>query len=178
MNAKHARQPGDDCFQPIHHSPEQRSMNTSPATSTLFKPTGDTPIPGGTFSYFRGRNRFRIYEIIVKEFLKSGLTQATLARRLGRRPEVVNRVLGAPANLTLDTVSDFLFAISGAEPTCGVQYPLDQAPRNYRGPEWLSGSETGTSGAPIIGKWQTQLTTPLGRPVPTRTMATTMTEIH
>jgi hypothetical protein len=145
-------------------------MNTSPVTSTLSKPAGDIRVPDGTLTYFRGRNRFRIYEIVVREFLNSGLTQAALARRLGRRPEVVNRVLSAPANLTIDTVSDFLFAISGAEPACVVQYPLDESPRNYRHPEWLSSSGTSTSGTAVIGEWNK--TTSSGTAIGNETLGT------
>jgi hypothetical protein len=33
-----------------------------------------------------------------------------------------------------------LFAISGAEPVYGVQYPLKEPSRNYRQPEWLASS--------------------------------------
>jgi hypothetical protein len=151
-------------------------MTTSPATSTLSKPIGDARVPDGTLAYFRGRNRFRLYEIIVKEFLKSDRTQATLARRLGRRPEVVNRVLSAPANLTIDTVSDFLFAISGAEPAYGLQYPLDQAPRNYGSPEWLSHSThsltTTSAGVSTTWEWEGITRNPSGG---TNTIVTRMT---
>lgn len=113
-------------------------MNTSPQTSILSNPSGDEPIPIGTLAYFQGRNRSRIYEAVLREFLQSGISQATLARRIGKRAEQVNRLLGAPGNWTLDTVSDLLFAISGAEPVYGVQYPLKEPARNYRQPEWLT----------------------------------------
>jgi hypothetical protein len=112
-------------------------MNTSPQTSMLSNPFGDEPVPEGTLAYFRGRSRSRIYESVLREFLRSGISQATLARRMGKRAEQINRLLGAPGNWTLDTVSDLLFAISGAEPVYGVQYPLKEPPRNYRKPEWL-----------------------------------------
>lgn len=121
-------------------------MNTYQATSTLFNPEGDALVPAGTLGYFQARNRSRIYEAVLQEFLQSGITQAALARRLGKRPEQINRLLGAPGNWTLDTVSDLLFAISGAEPVYGVQYPLRDPDRNYRHPEWLQ-EVTGAGGA-------------------------------
>jgi hypothetical protein len=73
----------------------------------------------------------------MKEFRNSGLSQADLARRLGKRPDVVCRLLGGPGNWTLDTMSDLLFAISGAAPTFNVEYPLNNPQRNQIGPVWL-----------------------------------------
>jgi hypothetical protein len=105
--------------------------------SILSNPEGSERIPVGTLAYFRARDRWRVYEFVLGEFQKSGLTKAELARRLGKRPEVVSRLLGAPGNWTLDTVSDLLFAISGAEPAYRAQHPLDQPRQNMQQPEWL-----------------------------------------
>lgn len=79
-----------------------------------------------------------MYELVVSEFQKSRITKATLARRLGKRPEIISRLLGAPGNWTLNTVSDLLFAISGGEPEYGVRHPLREPPRNYIEPEWAT----------------------------------------
>ena len=106
----------------------------------LSKPEGRFPIPLGTLGYFRGRNRWRIYEFVLAEFRKSGLSQADLARRLRKRPEVISRLLGAPGNWGLDTMSDLLFAISGGEPRYGIAHPLDGAARNDVRPDWLDES--------------------------------------
>lgn len=103
----------------------------------LRNPEGAVQIPLGTLGYFRGRNRWRIYGLVLNEFKKSDLSQAELARRMGKRPEVISRLLGAPGNWGLDTVSDILFAISGAEPSYSVTYPLDASPRNDTQPHWL-----------------------------------------
>jgi hypothetical protein len=113
-------------------------VTTSQRTSSLFKPKGDERISVGTLGYFQARNRNRLYETIIREFQNSGISQATLARRLGKRPDVVCRWLGSPGNWTLDTVSDLLFAISGGEPEYSIAYPLDRPSRNYTDPEWLS----------------------------------------
>ena len=130
-------------------------MNTSPKTSTLSKPTSEERIPIGTLAYFRSRNRWRLYDLVISEFQKSGISKATLARRLGKRPEVVTRLLGAPGNWSEDTVSDLLFAISGAEPNYGVQYPLSGPPRNLRQPDWLQEprqrNSNGKSSASSVG---------------------------
>jgi hypothetical protein len=103
----------------------------------LSKPEGAGRIPLGTLGYFRARNKWRVYDLVLREFKKSELSQADLARRLGKRPEVISRLLGAPGNWGLDTVSDLLFAIAGGEPVYGVAYPLNEAARNDAQPDWL-----------------------------------------
>jgi hypothetical protein len=103
----------------------------------LSKPEGDARIPLETQLYFRARNKNRAYDAVIREFLKSGLSQATLARRLGKRPEIISRLLGAPGNWTLDTVSDLLLAISGSEVKYEISSPFERRKRNYNGPQWL-----------------------------------------
>jgi hypothetical protein len=78
----------------------------------------------GVLAYFRERQRLRLYEVVVTEFLRSGITKAELARRMGRKPEQITRWLGAPGNWTLDTVSDLLLAISRSELDAALSYPL------------------------------------------------------
>jgi hypothetical protein len=113
------------------------TSKTAMTTTRLSNPTGDNRVPLGTLGYFQARNKRRAYSLVMKEFRKSGLSQADLARRLGKGPDVVCRLLGGPGNWTLDTVSDLLFAISGAAPTLGVEYPLNNSQRNQVGPDWL-----------------------------------------
>ncbi|MGH7046927.1 MAG: hypothetical protein ACREE2_11145 [Stellaceae bacterium] len=145
-----ARQPGVGSSTRILHFAGQTSMHTSP-TSSLSKPSGAEPIPLWELAYFQARNRSRVHDLVLDQFQKSGINQADLARRMNKRPEVISRLLGAPGNWGLDTISDLLFAISGAEPVWEVDYPLDQAPRNYRVLEWLSAT---TSGALAVnGPW-------------------------
>lgn len=110
-------------------------MNTS-QTTTLSKPEDNKPIPVGSLGYFRARNRHRLYSLVIDEFERSGISQATLARRLRKSPEVICRWLGAPGNWRLDTISDLLFAIDGGESDYSVQYPLELAQRNDSVPEW------------------------------------------
>jgi hypothetical protein len=116
-------------------------MNTYPKTPTLCKPKSADLIPVGTFGYFRARNRWQAYDLVLTEFKNSGLTKADLARRLGKRPEVVSRLLGAPGNWGLDTVSDLLFAISGAAVVYNPAYPLDMPAGNDIQPEWVGDYE-------------------------------------
>lgn len=64
--------------------------------------------------YFRARLKNRLHQLILGEYLKleaNGLTRAKLARRVCKRPEQITRLLGAPGNWELDTVSDLLLAM-------------------------------------------------------------------
>ena len=95
-------------------------MSTSPKTSTtswLKKPEGDAKIPAGTFGYINARIRQRAYDLVIREFKKSGISQAVFARRWGKAPEVVSRFLARPGNWELNTWTEALFAINGAIPT-------------------------------------------------------------
>lgn len=112
-------------------------MNTL-ATISLSKPTGAEPVSAGTLAYMRTRFRRRIHSLILKEFTGSGLSQADLARRLGKqKSDQICRWLAAPANFRLSTLSDLLFVITGGELVDEIQHPLDQAARNDSLPEWL-----------------------------------------
>ena len=115
---------------------------TTSQTSSLSKPTGSEKVPASTFVYMQTRLRRRIHSLILKEFAESGLSQADLARRLGKKPDVVSRWLAAPANLRLSTLSDLLFAIKGGEIVDEMHYPLELAARNSSVPEWLIADTT------------------------------------
>jgi hypothetical protein len=112
-------------------------MTTSKNGIGLRNPTATDLVPLGTFGYFQARNKRNAYDLVMDEFAKSELSQAGLARRLGKGTDVVCRLLGGPGNWTLNTLSDLLFAISGATPVFGVEYPLNKAARNQKGPIWL-----------------------------------------
>jgi hypothetical protein len=111
-------------------------VTTSPVTSFLSKPTGKDRINIGILAYMRERNRGRAYNLVLDEFERSGISQATLASRLGKAPEIISRWLGTPGNWTQDTFSDLLYAISGSEPEYSLHRPHDSPAQNYRAP-WL-----------------------------------------
>ena len=94
-------------------------MNIS-QTTMLSKPSGNLAIPKAAFAYLRTRLKHRIHTLIIREFKKSGLTQADLARRLGKDAPQLSRLLSSPGNMTVDTISDLLFAIDGKELSVGV----------------------------------------------------------
>lgn len=76
------------------------------------------PIPAGKLAYFQERLRGIFFDFILNKFLQAqsnGLTKAKLARRIGKAPEIVNRLLGAPSNMTIDTMSELLIGIAAEE---------------------------------------------------------------
>jgi transcriptional regulator with XRE-family HTH domain len=93
-------------------------------------------IAAAEFAYFAARNRRKIYSAIIKEFKKSKLTQAQLARRMGQRSDVICRWLSGPGNYTLDTVSGLLLGISNSELSYSIAHPFTDAPRNFVLPNW------------------------------------------
>ncbi len=96
-------------------------------------PDGPT-IPEAKRVYFQERFRARFFEFLIERFLLAqahGLTKAKLARRIGKPPEVINRWLGAPSNLTLDSVSDLMLGISAEEPEMDGSSLLNRSPVNY-----------------------------------------------
>lgn len=113
-------------------------MITSRRKSILSEPVGSEPVAVGALAYFAERLRNRIYEIVIDEFEASGISKATLARRLRKDPSQLTRWLGSPGNWEIDSVSNVLFAISGGELNFSVGHPLRDAKKNFRQPEWLT----------------------------------------
>ncbi|MEX1083526.1 MAG: helix-turn-helix transcriptional regulator [Xanthobacteraceae bacterium] len=97
-------------------------------------------IPASKRAYFQARLKNRLFNFILGKFVeeqKNGLTKAALARRIGKSPEVINRLLAAPSNLTLDTASDLLLGISAEELTPASEPLLIQAPQNFLHAGWI-----------------------------------------
>jgi hypothetical protein len=95
-------------------------------------------IPSGKRAYFQERLRNRIYSLILEEFVHKNevenLTQKTLANRIGKGPDQINRWLSSPGNWTIDTISDILLGISGSELTLSITKIADQLPINLYEP--------------------------------------------
>lgn len=91
-------------------------------------------IPEAKLTFFRHRLRGRFFDFIRERFEREeikGLTQAKLARRIGKSPEVINRWLSTPSNLTLDSMSDLMVGIAAEEPAFGGISLLNRAESNY-----------------------------------------------
>lgn len=89
-------------------------MAMGPISRTI-RPKSGERIAEGTLAYLRARTRLRIHAMLLEEFERGGIRQADLARMIGKKPEVINRLLGEPGNHRLETLSDVLFALSGSE---------------------------------------------------------------
>lgn len=102
-------------------------MPTSRHIAQFEKPSGTQKISRGTLAYICARARQHAYTLLIREFRKSGLTQADFARRWGKPAEVVSRLLNNSGNVEINTLSGAVFALNGGLLTLGVAYPLQSA---------------------------------------------------
>jgi hypothetical protein len=90
-------------------------MPTSPLTSLLSELRESKPISPKRLAYYRRRFQNMFHRVILRVFREqqreTGLSQKELADRIGHRPEQINRWLGVPGNLTLNTISDLLLGM-------------------------------------------------------------------
>jgi hypothetical protein len=142
MQSESARSYGDNYSPRTTHIQGTGYVTTSlpdQFLSVILDPTVE--IPEEILAYFRAMFRDQLHDLILEEFLsqkglRHDLTQAAIARRLGKRPEQVNRWLGTAGNMTADTVSDLLLAISGSVPSV-AKTQLQPTLSNYPGgPIW------------------------------------------
>lgn len=103
----------------------------------LCKPVSGERIPEYSLAYMNERHRNNVHSFILGCLRESGITQAELARRLGKKPELISRKIGSPGNWTLDSVSELLFAINGCEPSYSVRDVLSLPKKNFGPPDWL-----------------------------------------
>jgi transcriptional regulator with XRE-family HTH domain len=91
-------------------------------------------IPESKRLYFQRRLRDRFFDFLRERFEReeaNGLTQAKLARRIGKSPEVINRWLNASSNLTLDSISDLMIGVAAEEPEFDGKSLLNRPDSNY-----------------------------------------------
>jgi hypothetical protein len=78
----------------------------------ILDPDPAKPIPPEILAYFCRRVRLDFHrEVVGKWHQLETMTQKDLADRLGKRKEVISRLLGAPGNWELDTVTMLLVAM-------------------------------------------------------------------
>src|SRR6187551_1873663 len=108
-------------------------MSISPNTqnTAMHKPVPGERVPADTRDYFRSRAKRQAYDLVMRELGAGNISRAELARRLGKGPDRISKMLAGPANWTIITLADLLFAIKGGVPKYGIDYPLDKTPRNF-----------------------------------------------
>jgi hypothetical protein len=71
----------------------------------------------GTRAYIGQRAKNLFYDYVMGKFRQADLSQAALARRVGRGPAQINRMLASPSNWTIETVAELLAGICEEELT-------------------------------------------------------------
>jgi hypothetical protein len=107
-------------------------------------------IPLGKLAYLSERARNNLYAFVVKKFREKerlGFTKAQLARRIGYDSARINKLLAAPGNWTLDTVSDLLVGIAAEELIPCSASILGRPNRNYFGQDLLDGPDDNINAA-------------------------------
>ncbi len=83
-------------------------------------------IPGGTAALASARLRRRVLRALDEGMESSGISQAELARRLGRSRSAVNQVLTGDGNLRIETLAEYLEAM-GCELVVSVRVVDDRS---------------------------------------------------
>jgi hypothetical protein len=109
---------------------------------TAFLPEDGGAIPPDKLGYLHARTTYAFYDFVLRKFLSASehknLTKAELARRIGKSPAVVNRLLASPGNWTLETLSSLLAGICAEEFIPSSKSLLHRKPRNFAEPDWIS----------------------------------------
>lgn len=69
-------------------------------------------LPGGTRMFASARLRRDVVDLLNEALRGSGMTQAELARALRKSRSAVNQVLSGDGNLRVDTIAEYLDAMS------------------------------------------------------------------
>ena len=117
-------------------------MHTS-QTSILSEIQGHKPISKRTKAYYRRRLQNRFHRLILAAFREQqkrhGLNQKQLAQKIDKDKSKVNRWLGIPSNLTLETISDLLLGLGvdlddpAVTPIANLVHEADQKTTNENG---------------------------------------------
>jgi hypothetical protein len=109
-----------------------RLKTTSVQRPRLSKPTKGEQIDTFSLGYVRARNRNAAHSLVLDCLEDSGVTKAELAKALRKEPSQITRWLGSAGNLTIDSLSDLLFAANGSLLELRAYDPFDQAKNNHQ----------------------------------------------
>ncbi len=113
-------------------------MSISLKRRSLSKPVRGQAIKLFDLAFVRARNRNKAHSALLEEFAASGISRSELAKMVGKRPEQITRWLAGPGNLTLDTLSDLVFALRGHFVSWQSSDELARPRVNFRRPDWVS----------------------------------------
>jgi hypothetical protein len=103
---------GEICSIRIPRSEKGHSMNTYRQTPLATGLLSDEPLEPQHLGYLHARTQNKAHDCVLEVFLEEakerGVNKAHIARRLGKRPEVIGRWLTAPGNWELDTLAELL----------------------------------------------------------------------
>lgn len=90
----------------------------------------DTKVSPFALGYMKAAARDEAHEVFLRTFIEENkvdprVTRAFIARRSGKTPEQITRLLGSPGNCTLETLA-VLFAAIGYKPTFGAEKVLER----------------------------------------------------
>lgn len=112
-------------------------MTSSLKRRSLSKPKHGVKIDLFDLGVVRTRNKNKVHSLLLEIFNESDLSKADLAKMLGRKPEQITRWLAGPGNITLDTVSDLIFAINGEHFAIECKNDISRGKSNQQAPGWL-----------------------------------------
>jgi transcriptional regulator with XRE-family HTH domain len=92
-------------------------------TSPTITESPRVPLSRGTLAGICARGRHHAYNLIVREFKRSGMSQTELAAKVGIDTGMLSRIFSGPRNIEIDTMSKLLFGMSGAALTFAAEYP-------------------------------------------------------
>ncbi|MFK0384959.1 helix-turn-helix domain-containing protein [Agrobacterium sp. NPDC090273] len=98
----------------------------------LAKPVDSEAISPRALGYVTENARAEVFDLVVRNCIESGISNALLAKRMGKDPAQISRLLGAPGNWTIDTIAKLLFAIDGRFLNVDSYWPEDEARANMR----------------------------------------------
>ena len=108
-------------------------MTFSQRTTILSELSSEERLSAGTFAYLEERGRNSFYSYVMSKFREAeddGLTKAKLARRMGKKPDNLSRILGSPGNWTIGMITALLAGICNEELIPNSQSFNGRASRN------------------------------------------------
>jgi hypothetical protein len=120
-------------------------MSTSREMAFLSEVLEADKLPESAFVYFRGKLQNDVHVALLNAFVRSGLKQIDLSRRIDKSPEIVNRWIGATGNWTLNSIADFFLGM-GARLEVSVVFLKDELAKHS---EPKGNTKNQTRGLPV-----------------------------